>query len=55
MTKKLKISEILDIVDHIQDQELQDLDFTGKEKDKSLKILCNTLQKFVRKECGCVL
>ena len=33
--KKLKINELLDIVDHIQDQELQDLDFTGKQKDVS--------------------
>ena len=32
VTKKLKINELLDIVDHIQDQELQDLDFTGKQK-----------------------
>ena len=54
-SKKLKITEILQIIEYMESKELQELDFTGKGKTQSLMALKNALVDYIREKCGCIL
>ena len=52
--KKVKITETLEIVDFLQNEELNDLNFTGSEKIASKKVLSEFIYKYIKDECGCI-
>ena len=52
--KKVKIDEKLEIVDFLQNEELLDLDFTGRGKITSEKILSEFIYDFIKEGCGCI-
>ena len=52
--KKVKITEILEIVDHLESEELKNLDFTGNEKVTSLKKLGEFVYDYIKNGCGCI-